>query len=60
VLFSDTIAENIAYGRPLATRAEIVTAARQANCGFISDFPEGLETFVGARGTQLSGGQKQR
>ncbi|KAK5109115.1 multidrug-resistance transporter mdr2 [Meristemomyces frigidus] len=60
VLFSGTIAENIAYGRPLATRAEIVNAARQANCGFISDFPEGLETFVGARGTQLSGGQKQR
>ncbi|KAK4561447.1 ATP-binding cassette permease mdl1 [Recurvomyces mirabilis] len=60
VLFSGTIAENIAYGRPLATRAEIVAAARQANCGFISDFPEGLETFAGARGTQLSGGQKQR
>lgn len=60
VLFSGTIAENIAYGRPLATRAEIVTAARQANCQFISDFPDGLETFVGARGTQLSGGQKQR
>jgi putative ABC transport system ATP-binding protein len=60
VLFSGTIAENIAYGRPWATRAEIVAAARQANCGFISDFPDGLETFVGARGTQLSGGQKQR
>ncbi|KAK5123726.1 multidrug-resistance transporter mdr2 [Meristemomyces frigidus] len=60
VLFSGTIAENIAYGRPLATRSEIVAAARQANCQFISDFPEGLETFVGARGTQLSGGQKQR
>jgi putative ABC transport system ATP-binding protein len=58
VLFSGTIAENIAYGRPLATRQEIVAAARQANCGFISDFPDGLETFVGARGTQLSGGQK--
>ncbi|KAK3114890.1 ATP-binding cassette permease mdl1 [Teratosphaeriaceae sp. CCFEE 6253] len=60
VLFSGTIAENIAYGRPWATRGEIVTAARQANCGFIGDFPEGLQTFVGARGTQLSGGQKQR
>ncbi|KAK5725265.1 ATP-binding cassette permease mdl1 [Elasticomyces elasticus] len=60
VLFSGTIAENIAYGRPLATRQEIVTAARQANCGFISDFPEGLGTFVGARGGMLSGGQKQR
>lgn len=60
VLFSGTIAENIAYGRPLASRAEIVAAARQANCQFISDFPDGLETFAGARGTQLSGGQKQR
>ncbi|KAF2431546.1 ABC multidrug transporter [Tothia fuscella] len=60
VLFSGTIAENIAYGRPVSTRAEIVAAARQANCQFISDFPDGLETHVGARGTQLSGGQKQR
>ncbi|KAK0635675.1 P-loop containing nucleoside triphosphate hydrolase protein [Bombardia bombarda] len=60
VLFSGTVAENIAYGRPLATRAEIIAAARKANCGFISDFPEGLETQVGARGAQLSGGQKQR
>jgi putative ABC transport system ATP-binding protein len=38
VLFSGTLAENIAYGRPLATRAQIVAAARRANCGFISDF----------------------
>jgi len=60
VLFSGTIAENIAYGMPEATRAEIVQAARKANCQFISDFPDGLETHVGARGTQLSGGQKQR
>jgi len=60
VLFSGTIAENIAYGKPLASRSEIVAAARQANCQFISDFPDGLETFVGARGAQLSGGQKQR
>lgn len=60
VLFSGSIAENIAYGKPNATRAEIVKAARQANCNFISDFPEGLETSVGSRGTQLSGGQKQR
>ncbi|KAL1878076.1 hypothetical protein VTK73DRAFT_8127 [Phialemonium thermophilum] len=60
VLFSGTIAENIAYGKPDATRAEIVAAAQKANCGFISDFPEGLETQVGARGAQLSGGQKQR
>ncbi|KAF2453969.1 hypothetical protein BDY21DRAFT_116292 [Lineolata rhizophorae] len=60
VLFSGTIAENIKYGCPWATRAEVVSAARRANCGFIGDFPEGLETHVGARGTQLSGGQKQR
>ena len=60
VLFSGSIAENISYGKPSATRAEIIAAAKKANCGFISDFPEGLETQVGARGAQLSGGQKQR
>ncbi|TGZ80912.1 hypothetical protein EX30DRAFT_341238 [Ascodesmis nigricans] len=60
VLFSGTIAENIAYGKPDATRAEIVEAAKKANCTFISDFPDGLETNVGARGAMLSGGQKQR
>ena len=60
VLFSGSIAENIAYGKPNATRNEIQRAARQANCQFISDFPDGLDTSVGARGTQLSGGQKQR
>lgn len=60
VLFSGSIAENIAYGIPKAPRADIIAAARKANCGFISDFPEGLETQVGARGAQLSGGQKQR
>ncbi|KAK5078654.1 ATP-binding cassette permease mdl1 [Lithohypha guttulata] len=60
VLFSGTIAENIAYGRPHATRSEILRAARRANCSFIGDFPDGLDTPVGARGTQLSGGQKQR
>lgn len=60
VLFSGSIAENISYGRPRATRSEIIAAAQKANCLFISDFPEGLETQVGARGAQLSGGQKQR
>ncbi|KAJ5105250.1 hypothetical protein NUU61_002597 [Penicillium alfredii] len=60
VLFSGTIAENIAYGRPEATRSEIIAAARKANCQFISDFPDGLDTHAGARGAQLSGGQKQR
>lgn len=60
VLFSGSIAENIAYGRPEASRSEIIVAARKANCNFISDFPEGLDTGVGVRGAQLSGGQKQR
>lgn len=60
VLFSGTIAENIAYGKPDASRSEIVEAAKKANCTFISDFPDGLETHVGARGAMLSGGQKQR
>ena len=60
VLFSGTIAENISYGKPTATRTEIINAARKANCTFISDFPDGLETRVGARGSMLSGGQKQR
>ncbi|RPB02134.1 hypothetical protein L873DRAFT_1674308 [Choiromyces venosus 120613-1] len=60
VLFSGTIAENISYGKPTATRSEIITAAKKANCTFISDFPDGLETYVGARGAMLSGGQKQR
>ncbi|KAF4982013.1 hypothetical protein FZEAL_2263 [Fusarium zealandicum] len=60
VLFSGTIAENISYGKPRASRAEVVSAARRANCNFISDLPDGLETQVGARGSQLSGGQKQR
>ncbi|CAK7264111.1 ATP-binding cassette permease mdl1 [Sporothrix epigloea] len=60
VLFSGTIAENISYGKPTASRAEIIAAAQKANCQFISDFPDGLETHVGPRGAQLSGGQKQR
>ncbi|KAL9601467.1 MAG: hypothetical protein Q9219_002533 [cf. Caloplaca sp. 3 TL-2023] len=60
VLFSGTIAENIAYAKPSATQGEINAAARKANCKFIEDFPDGLNTFVGARGAQLSGGQKQR
>ena len=60
VLFSGTVADNIAYAYPKATRAEITAAARRANCTFISDFPDGLDTHVGPRGAQLSGGQKQR
>ncbi|KAI9723303.1 MAG: multidrug-resistance transporter mdr2 [Candelaria pacifica] len=60
VLFSGSIADNIAYAKPDATRGEIIEAAKKANCSFISDFPDGLDTSVGARGAQLSGGQKQR
>ena len=60
VLFSGTIADNIAYAKPKATRTEIINAARKANCVFIEDFPDGLDTSVGPRGAMLSGGQKQR
>lgn len=60
VLFSGSIAENIAYSNPSAPRSAILEAARKANCSFVADFPDGMETAVGTRGTQLSGGQKQR
>jgi ABC-type multidrug transport system fused ATPase/permease subunit len=60
-LFGGTIRENIAYGRPGASEAEILDAAAGANAlEFIDRFPEGLDTLVGERGTQLSGGQRQR
>ncbi|HEX9781741.1 MAG TPA: ABC transporter transmembrane domain-containing protein [Opitutaceae bacterium] len=61
LLFGGTIAENIVYGRPGASDAEIREAARQANADqFISAFPEGYATLVGDRGVKLSGGQRQR
>ena len=60
VLFSGTIADNISYAKPHASRREIIEAARKANCRFIEDFPDGLDTSVGPRGAMLSGGQKQR
>jgi ATP-binding cassette subfamily B multidrug efflux pump len=60
-LFSGTIRENIAFGKPEATDEEIITAAKAAAAhDFIMSFPEGYETPVGERGTTLSGGQKQR
>ena len=60
-LFGGTIRENIAYGKTGATNEMIIEAARKANAwDFINQFPEGLETLVGERGTQLSGGQRQR
>lgn len=61
ILFGGTIRENILYGKPEATEAEIVAAAQKANAwDFIRTFPEGLETIVGERGIKLSGGQRQR
>ena len=61
ILFGGTIKENIAYGNLNASEEEIIEAAKGANAhDFISEFPEGYETYVGDRGIQLSGGQKQR
>ena len=60
-LFDGTIAENIAFSKPGSTRAEVLEAARIANCEeFIAGFPDGYETIVGERGVKLSGGQRQR
>ena len=60
-LFSATLAENIAYGRPDASQDEIEAAARAANAhDFVESFPDGYDTRVGERGVTLSGGQKQR
>ncbi|MYD10166.1 MAG: ABC transporter ATP-binding protein [Chloroflexi bacterium] len=61
LLFSATIEENIAYGKPDASHADIVAAAKSANAhDFITEFPDGYDTVVGERGVTLSGGQKQR
>ncbi|MBM4156872.1 MAG: ATP-binding cassette domain-containing protein [Lentisphaerae bacterium] len=61
VLFNDTVAANIAYGRPDTPRAAIEDAARRAQAdGFIRELPEGYETVIGERGVRLSGGQRQR
>ncbi len=60
-LFSASVRDNIAYGREDATDAEIMEAARLAEAhDFISDLPQGYDTFIGERGVKLSGGQKQR
>lgn len=60
-LFSGTVYENIAYGRPKAERAEVMEAARLAGAHeFISQLKDGYDTYVGERGVKLSGGQKQR
>ena len=55
------MADNIAYGKPGATREEIIEAAKQADAdAFIRQLPNGYDTYVGERGVKLSGGQKQR
>ena len=60
-LFFGTIAENIAYGRPRATRAEVIAAARAASAHeFILRLPDGYDSLVGERGQSLSGGERQR
>ncbi|MDN7889039.1 ABC transporter ATP-binding protein [Burkholderia cepacia] len=60
-LLHRTIYDNIAYGRPDATRDEVLAAARDARCAeFIEAMPEGYDTIVGDRGVKLSGGQRQR
>jgi ABC-type transport system involved in Fe-S cluster assembly fused permease/ATPase subunit len=61
VLFNDTIYYNIAYGRPGATEAEVIAAAKAAKIhDFVTSLPKGYETAVGERGLKLSGGEKQR
>jgi ATP-binding cassette, subfamily B, bacterial MsbA len=61
LLFNTSVAENIAYGKIGATRAEIEEAARRAHAsGFIKELPQGYDTPVGERGIRLSGGQRQR
>ena len=60
-LFAGTIFENIRYGKPDATREEVIAAAKNANAHeFIMAFPDGYDTDIGQRGIKLSGGQKQR
>ena len=61
ILFGHSIRENIAYGRPDASDADIQQAAKEANAWeFIQRFPDGMDTQIGERGVQLSGGQRQR
>lgn len=61
ILFGGTIRENVLYGKPEATEAELVEALEKANAWeFVKAFPDGLETVVGERGIKLSGGQRQR
>jgi ATP-binding cassette, subfamily B, bacterial len=61
LIFAGSIAENIAYGRPGATREQIIRAAKAADAhAFIMSLPDGYDTLVGQRGRRLSGGQRRR
>ena len=61
VLFHRSLLENIRYGKPSATEEEVIKASKYAHCHeFISNFPQGYDTFVGERGVKLSGGERQR
>ncbi len=60
VIFGADVWENIRYGRPDASDADIRAAARAASAGFLDDLPQGFDTFLGERGVRLSGGQRQR
>jgi ATP-binding cassette, subfamily B, bacterial len=60
-LFSTTVKENVAYGKPDSSNSEIITALKKANAyGFVKKLPQGLNSEIGERGVKLSGGQKQR
>jgi len=60
VIFGANAWDNIRYGRPEATDAEVRAAAATASCGFLDDLPDGYDTFLGEKGVRLSGGQRQR
>ena len=60
VIFGADVWDNIRYGRPGASDAEVVAAAHAASAGFLQDLPQGFNTFLGERGLRLSGGQRQR
>ncbi len=61
IVFADSVLENVRYGRPHATREEVIDACQAAYCmQFIEKLPHGLDTQLGERGTKLSGGQRQR